>query len=143
MSALTLYDSAISGNAYKVRLLLAQLHRPYVRVPIDLLQGEARAPAFRAKNPFYRYVLRWEPSEPHSRAIVESLRKRGFAALRVLEEHLSAHEFLVGERYSVADISLFGYTPLSPEGNFPLDDYPAVRRWLDRVRAQPDFMPMS
>ena len=33
-----LYDYAASANCYKVRLLLAQLGRPYERVPIDALE---------------------------------------------------------------------------------------------------------
>lgn len=45
-----LYDSLISGNAYKVRLLLARLGRAYTRVDVDILAGEARTDAFRAKN---------------------------------------------------------------------------------------------
>ena len=32
-----LYDSAISGNCYKVRLLLAQLDQPYERIAVDVL----------------------------------------------------------------------------------------------------------
>jgi len=34
---LRLYDSAPSGNSYKVRLLLAHLGRPYESVPVDVL----------------------------------------------------------------------------------------------------------
>ena len=34
---LRLYDSATSGNSYKVRLLLAHLGRPYERIPVDVL----------------------------------------------------------------------------------------------------------
>src|SRR5262245_15641073 len=54
MRQLTLYDSSISGNSYKCRLLLAQLELPYRKVPIDLLKGEARSESFRSLNPFYR-----------------------------------------------------------------------------------------
>src|SRR5882672_10502715 len=54
MRELTLYDSAISGNSYKCRLLLHQLEVPYTLVPVDLLKGEARTDAFKRVNPFYR-----------------------------------------------------------------------------------------
>ena len=37
-----LYDSAISGNSYKVRLVAAQLGRPLEIVPVDILRGESR-----------------------------------------------------------------------------------------------------
>jgi glutathione S-transferase len=47
----TLYSMQRSGNCYKVRLALAQLHVPYHLVEIDILQGESRTPDFLAKNP--------------------------------------------------------------------------------------------
>jgi len=46
-----LYDYLDSGNGYKVRLLLAQLGRPYRWVELDILRGETRTPTFLAKNP--------------------------------------------------------------------------------------------
>ncbi|MCH8054556.1 MAG: glutathione S-transferase family protein [Deltaproteobacteria bacterium] len=46
-----LYDSAISGNSYKVRLLLSQLGTPYTIIPIDILKGESRTPEFLKINP--------------------------------------------------------------------------------------------
>lgn len=52
-----LYDSLISANAYKVRLLLARLERAYERVDVDILAGEARTDAFRAKNVAHRVPL--------------------------------------------------------------------------------------
>ena len=33
--------------------------------------------------------------------------KGGYAALDAMERHLTGREFLVGERYSIADISLY------------------------------------
>lgn len=46
-----LYDRDISGNAYKVRLLLALLHLPYERITVDLPGGENRRPEFLSLNP--------------------------------------------------------------------------------------------
>src|SRR5574342_1121642 len=46
-----LYDSAISGNSYKVRLLLNQLKIPCTIVPIDILKGESRTAEFLKINP--------------------------------------------------------------------------------------------
>jgi glutathione S-transferase len=54
-----------------------------------------------------------------------------------MEKHLGEREFLVGERYSIADVSLYAYTHVAPEGAFDLEPYPAIRAWLDRVAAQP------
>ena len=48
---LQLYDCLHSGNCYKVRLLLTQLGTPFRRINVDVIQGEARAPAFLRINP--------------------------------------------------------------------------------------------
>jgi glutathione S-transferase len=48
---LRLYDYAASANCYKVRLLLAQLERPYERIPIDIFAGETLDAAYAAMNP--------------------------------------------------------------------------------------------
>jgi glutathione S-transferase len=47
----TLYSMQRSGNSYKVRLALAQLHIPCRLVEVDILKGESRTPEFLAKNP--------------------------------------------------------------------------------------------
>ena len=199
MRELTLYDSAISGNSYKCRLLLAQLELPYKLVPVDLLKGAARTESFRKLNPFYRvpfltdgdfslsesnaillylargsrflpddaraqaliaqwmffeqnqleasiavsrWFLRFEPQSPRAKPALELHKLRGTRSLEVLEQHVAKNEFLVGG-YSVADIALFGYTPLAGEGGFPLDGFPHVRAWIERVKAQPRFVPMG
>jgi glutathione S-transferase len=49
-----LYESAVSGNCYKVRLLLAQIGVPFQRVPVDIVKGETRTPEFLARVPFGR-----------------------------------------------------------------------------------------
>jgi glutathione S-transferase len=64
-------------------------------------------------------------------------REKGYAALDVMERHLATHRFFVGERYSIADIALYAYTHVAPEGEFDLGRYPAIRAWLDRVADQP------
>jgi len=46
-----LYDYLDSGNGYKIRLLLAQLERPYRWMERDIMRGETRTPAFLDKNP--------------------------------------------------------------------------------------------
>ncbi|HET9103083.1 MAG TPA: glutathione S-transferase family protein [Solirubrobacteraceae bacterium] len=61
----------------------------------------------------------------------------GHKALAALQRHLGRHRFLVGERYSIADIALYGYVHVAEEGGFALRDYPAVRAWLARVAERP------
>ena len=52
-----------------------------------------------------------------------------------MERHLNDREFFVGDRPTVADIALYVYPSVAPEGGFDLASYPAVRTWLDRVAA--------
>ncbi|WP_426690407.1 glutathione S-transferase family protein [Rhodanobacter ginsengiterrae] len=48
---LTLFDYPPSQNAWKVRLLLNHLGRPYRTVPISIFEGEGQTAAFRRINP--------------------------------------------------------------------------------------------
>jgi glutathione S-transferase len=74
---------------------------------------------------------------------LEDKRRNGHAALQVLERGLGEREFLVGDRYSLADVALYAYTHVAPEGGFALEDYPAIRAWCARVAAQPGHVPIT
>ncbi|MCC6847509.1 MAG: glutathione S-transferase family protein [Deltaproteobacteria bacterium] len=77
------------------------------------------------------------------RAAIARKRPLGYAALDVMERHLDARPFFVGDRYSIADIALYAYTHVAGEGGFDLGRYPAVGRWLARVRAEPRHVPIT
>ena len=201
MSIFKLYGDALSGNCYKVQLLLAQLDIPYQWVPIDILAGQSRTPEFLAKNPNGRIplleiepgihlaesdailcylaegsalfpadrllraqILQWlffeqyshEPYIAVARFIIRYLGRPadqevrlqeryapGYAALEVMSQRLSARPFLVGDRYSIADIGLYAYTHVADEGGFELERFPALTAWLERVRTQPGYLPMG
>jgi glutathione S-transferase len=73
-----------------------------------------------------------------SDADAEAKLRGGRAALDAIEAHLAAdREFLVADRYTIADIALYAYTHVAPEGGFDLAGYPAINAWLERVAAQP------
>jgi glutathione S-transferase len=190
-----LYNSMVSGNCYKVRLLAAHLGLPLELHELSVVDRSNRAevigdlnPALRVPTlvlddgrplaesnailwylgdgtdyvPVDRYeraqVLQWqffeqyqhEPSiavvrflvcysgqaEKHTERIREQT-ANGYVALDAMERHLATRTFLVGERYTVADISLYAYTHVAPEGGFDLAPYPAIRAWLERVAGQP------
>ena len=76
-------------------------------------------------------------------AELEAKVRGGEAALKAMEGHLADRRFLVGERYTIADIALFAYTHVAPEGGFALEPYPAIRAWLERVAAQPGHVPIT
>lgn len=89
-----------------------------------------------------RFICGWTPLDSLRRADLPKLRERGHQALAVMERHLASNEWFSSTGYGIADIALFGYTHCSGEGGIGLDRYPAIRAWLDRVRAQPGFMSM-
>lgn len=59
--------------------------------------------------------------------------KNAHRAFAVMERRLSAHPFLVLDRPTVADVSLFAYTEVAGEGGLDLSPYPALGAWLGRV----------
>jgi glutathione S-transferase len=67
-------------------------------------------------------------------------REPGYAALTVMEKHLTNHKFFVGERYTIADIGLFAYTHVADEGGFDLARFPAIQAWLEQVKSQPQHI---
>ena len=69
--------------------------------------------------------------------------ERGNKALTVMEDHLRSSLFFGGEALSVADIALYAYTHVAPEGGFDLAAYPAVKGWLTRVEDDPGHVPIS
>lgn len=54
---LKVYGDHRSGNCYKVSLLLQQLGLQHEWVPVDIMRGESRTPAFLARNPNGRIPL--------------------------------------------------------------------------------------
>ncbi|MBD2579816.1 glutathione S-transferase family protein [Oscillatoria sp. FACHB-1406] len=88
------------------------------------------------------WITELKKEEEYRDAIAQK-RKLGYAALDIMEEHLSARMFFVGERYSIADIGLFAYTHVAPEGGFDLSSYPAIQQWCDRVRSQPNYIKIT
>lgn len=76
-------------------------------------------------------------------ALLEEKVQRGYHALKVMEGHLCGRTFFAGERYSIADIALYAYTHVAHEGGFDLARFPAVERWLQRVREQPGHVPIT
>ncbi len=77
------------------------------------------------------------------RARLEEKRALGHEALAVMEAHLATNDFFVARRYSIADIALFAYTHVAPEGGFDLASYPRVRAWIERVASQLRHIPIT
>jgi len=71
------------------------------------------------------------------------LMTKGNAALAVMENHFSSHDWFAGKDYSVADIALYAYTHCAGDGGFELGGFPRVSAWLARVAAQPGHIPLA
>lgn len=74
------------------------------------------------------------------RDAAQAITKRLFA---MLEQHLAAHTFLVGDNRTIADLACYSYIAHAPEGGISLDGYPNIRHWLQRIEALPGFIPMQ
>lgn len=59
-----------------------------------------------------------------------------------LDRHLEDRAYLVGGGATIADVALYTYVLLAPEGGVSLDPYPSVRAWLTRVEDLPGYVPM-
>jgi len=70
-------------------------------------------------------------------------REAGNAALKLMDEHLAGRDWFVGTEMSLADICLFAYTHVADGGGFDLEGYPNVTAWIERVKAQPRFLPID
>lgn len=79
----------------------------------------------------------------HQSAQIMPKRIAGYDALKLMDEHLADHSFLLGDRLSLADIALFPYTHVAEEGGFGLDDYAYVCAWIKRIEGLQDFVPMA
>jgi glutathione S-transferase len=197
-----LYNSQVSGNCYKVRLLLAHLGIEYERQEVSVVDRSNRPGLLGGLNPalrvptlvlddgrslgesgaiiwFFGEGTRFVPDDPYERARVlqwlffeqydhepaiavvrfwlaysgrpredfaDRLDERiaaGYRALDALERHLDGRSWLVGDGMTLADVALYAYTHVAPEGGFELDRYPAIGAWLERVAGEPGHVPID
>lgn len=126
---------------------------------IWLAEGTALVPA----DPFQRARMLawmfWEQNQhegviavraalqhyPHRRAQatperMAALLDSGHALLQIIEDHLAAHDWLVGDGATLADICLYAYTHTAgSRGGFDMTRFPAIAAWLARIAAMPGY----
>lgn len=78
---------------------------------------------------------------------VNACREAAHKLFAHIEDHLAdgeieGREWLAGDAPTIADIACFPYVALAPEGGVLLDRYPALRRWIHRVKTLPNFIGM-
>jgi glutathione S-transferase len=85
---------------------------------------------------FRLLVGRLRPDEP---AAIQR-REGSHQVLRLLDDHLASREFLVGGRYTIADIAIYGYSHLAHEAGIDMEPYTNLLAWFSRIEAQPGYM---
>lgn len=90
-----------------------------------------------------RYIISILKQADEYAAVLEEKREKGYAALKVMEQHLGNRPFFVANHYTIADIGLYAYTHVAHEGQFKLDGFPNIKAWLHRVQSQPNHIPIT
>ena len=85
------------------------------------------------------YALQSDAASPDSRAATSLHAERLRRPLRRLSTHLGAHSWLVGDRFTVADLNLAECLRYAQGHTALMDEFPAVRDWLTRCQARPAF----
>jgi glutathione S-transferase len=67
---------------------------------------------------------------------------RANIALEITDRHLERNHWFVGDAFTIADIALYAYTHVAPEGGFALSKYGRVRRWLKRIESKAGYVPL-
>jgi glutathione S-transferase len=194
---MTLHDMSLSGNCYKVRLMLSFLGLPYQTQPVDLLGGEQHSPDYLQRNPFGQvpvledddltirdsqailvYLAKryggeaWWPNDAYQLAQIAAwlstaaneifhgpakLRMRhkfgrpievaaaqqtADKVLGIVDQHLRDRDWLVGGQVSIADLAVYPYLALAPEGGLDIAAYAHIIAWFQRLRALPAYVAM-
>jgi len=90
-----------------------------------------------------RFIMLHTSPDHARRQEIPGCHDGGYRALDVMQSHLDSNQYFVGGAYSIADISLYAYTHVAEQGGFDLSGYPAVRRWIDDVAAQPGHITIT
>lgn len=70
-------------------------------------------------------------------------RLAGNEALKLMDDHLKSREWFIGDVASLADICLFAYTHVAGDAQFDLSRYPHVQEWIERIKGQPRYLPIT
>ncbi len=99
--------------------------------------------ADRLNPPLWRSRANRLGVRPMSFDIAAMYHTEGNAALDVLEQHFSKHEWVVGESMSIADIDIYCPISVAAVGGFDLAKRPALSAFKARFEALPGFKPQA
>jgi GST-like protein len=95
-------------------------------------------------GPYSGQAVHFQTAAPSLPYAINRYRREVERHYQVLDDHLASREFMVGEVYSIADMSLWGWVdraprvlpPASPESG-ALDAFPNLQRWYKGIDARP------
>ena len=195
------YGDMLSGNCYKIKLLMRFLGLEHEWVHIDILARETHTDKFKEMNPNTRIpvlqiasdkylwesnailnylahgsefipkdvyemskVLQWQFFEQYSHepyiataryinkylglpkereGEYHSKQNGGHNALFVMNNQLDKTKYFVGDKPTIADISLYAYTHVAEEGGFDLSKYTNIHRWFSDFESIPGYVTMD
>jgi glutathione S-transferase len=73
-------------------------------------------------------------------AVQAEFRRRAETAWSVLNVRLAGRRYVVGDRLTIADLSLCGYLYWPDEIGVDWNVYPSIRDWLERIRSEPRWV---
>jgi glutathione S-transferase len=81
--------------------------------------------------------------EPTPPAVLAYMRARVDSAFSIVDRHLAAHRFMLGDRPTIVDFSLVGYLyyPTEETGIDLVTAFPAIDAWRCRIAALPGWKP--
>jgi len=74
---------------------------------------------------------------------IERATEKAGLILQQLDEHLRDRAWLELDRPTIADVAVFPYVALAPDGKIALDGYPHILGWIDRIKSLPNFVAMA
>jgi len=196
MAEYVLHCDAISGNCYKVALMLTLSGCDWRANFVDYIGGGTRTDGYKAEfnemgempvldhagkhisqsgvildylasrtgkfgaanDDERREILRWMLFDNHKftsyyatlrflygikkegdTPVVEFLRTRATGAYGVVEKHLAARPFIIGDKPTIADFSLAGYVYYPEETGIDMAKFSNIAGWKARIAALPGW----
>ena len=85
----------------------------------------------------FRFMSRFMKKEGEPET--EFMKARAFGALKVLNTHLSSHDWACTKDATLADVSMCGYLFWPDHIGVTWDDYPGIKAWLSRIQNLPNW----
>ncbi|MDC5070963.1 glutathione S-transferase family protein [Acinetobacter baumannii] len=89
-----------------------------------------------------RFINKYLGLAPERIEEYHKLQPKGHKALSIMNKALVGHDYLVGNKFTIADIALYAYTHVAEEGGFDLKLYPNIQEWCQRIQKYPKYVSM-